>query len=225
MKRLLTLAIATALLLAILAGSASAGVIFGVRQFSYHNTILPTDQGQGAYFGFAPGEDGRFVITGGIDYWSYKLSVTLPADTAASLPELDGDISMGSFMLRGGAKFYLKPPEQGTVTAVFAAELFKAFGNAKLSAEGASADIEPVKDALAPYGVMLSFGGEYFISDVFSVNGDLGLRYVITKVDADLGVLGDIGELVGLEIGMGEGAEVKFTTITMYTGLGLSFRF
>ena len=196
MKRLLTLAVAAALLLVIFAGSASAEIIFGVRQFSYHNTILPTDQGQGAYFGFVAGE--RIVVTAGLDYWKYKVKLTVPAIEGVTDEDTEADVSLGSFMLRGGAKFYLKPPEEGTVSAVFAAELFKAFGSASVSAEGASADIAPVEDLLAPYGLMLSFGCEYFISDVFSVNGDLGLRYVITKVDGDLGIAGD---LVGIDLG------------------------
>ena len=224
MKRILLLAIAALFCATLFATPASAGLKFGVRQYLFQNMPLPTEQSMGAYFGVPVSP--TFDIIFGLDYWNYKLTTTL--DTAGTESEVSG----GTMLLHAGARFYLNEQIKGNVAPYVQGEFFYGMGSAKVGAAGFSIDIAPIEDMLSPYGFMAAFGAEFFAADNFSVGGEVGIRYVVTKMTGDSGVLdlidlGDIGlnTLPKRTAAMATEPETKFTSMTIYSGITLNFLF
>ncbi|MDH4157778.1 MAG: hypothetical protein OEW00_10935, partial [candidate division Zixibacteria bacterium] len=180
------LLIAPLLVLVVSSDIASAGLLFGVRQCSYYNSIPPEDQGGGAWIGWMSGKG--VAVTFGIDYYRYRLDVDYPAleSDSLSIGAGSGVASSSALILRAGARYYLNKPEPGRVSVLLAAEIFKGFGSTHIGIDDASVDLEPVTDALSPSGCLVAFGAEYPVSEKFSLGGDVGLRYIASKMDVEI---------------------------------------
>ncbi|MFH1893164.1 MAG: hypothetical protein ABIK83_10850 [Candidatus Zixiibacteriota bacterium] len=219
MKRILLLAIAALFCATLFASPASAGLKFGVRQYLFQNMPLPTEQSMGAYFGVPVSP--TFDIIFGLDYWNYKLTMT---DTTGT----DADVSGGTLLLHGGARFYLNEQLKGNVAPYIQGEFFYGMGSASVGLEDVTIDVAPIEDMLSPYGFMAAFGAEFFAADNFAVGGEVGVRYVVTKMTGDTGVL-DLIDLEGIvpkrTAAMSDDTETKFTSMTIYSGITVNFIF
>ncbi len=219
------LVIAPLLLLVMSTDSASAGLLFGVRQCSYYNTIPPEDQGGGAWFGWMAGK--HLALTLGIDYYKYTLDLDYPALESDSISIGAGhcEASTSTLILRIGARYYLSKPEAGGVCALLAAEIFKGFGSTRVCLDDASVDLEPIADALSPSGCLAGFGAEYLISESFALAGDVGLRYIASKMDVNIAPGSPFNSLPLPISNISGPAEYMQTRLVVYTALGVTFRF
>jgi hypothetical protein len=219
-------AIVVVLVVIMLAGPAFGGLKLGLRQYSFHNMPLPNEQTMGAFFGLSSG--GSVDIVFGLDYWKYKLTLTPPSEDENSS---EVEVSGGTTQLHGGVKFYLNPPEEKEVVPYILGEIFYGIGSASISAGDYEVDsgelVDPIKDLLSPYGFVGAFGGEYFISETFAVGGEVGVRYSITKIEGDASVLDniDLGSLMKTTAATASDSEAKFTSMSIYTGICLTFMF
>lgn len=213
MKRLVTIVATAAVLTACTAGGASAEFLFGVHQYSFHNNPLPSEQALGAYFGAFASE--RFAFTFSVDYYRLGVEIKPQDDTIYD----EEDISLGSLTLRGGMKLYFNTPEERNVAPYFTAELFKGFGSASYGIGSVTVDLDPIKDLLSPFGAMLAFGSEYFVSDNFSIGGLVGIRHVMTSADED----SEFSQIDPVGLGLGED-EVSLRSTTIYSGIGVNFQ-
>jgi opacity protein-like surface antigen len=225
MRKVTLLALVMMFAVVVFASPATAGVKFGVRQQSFHNSILPSDQSLGAYFGVAGGE--RFEIIFGLDYWNYKFTNDVSLDGESTS---ETEIKLGTTQLHGGVKMYLREQFKNEVTPYVMAEFVYGIGSASVGETNVSINLDPIKDALSPYGFMAGFGAEFFAADNFSVGGEVGLRYMITKSEGNTGVL-DMLDLGNIQLKPSAFAqedelyEAKFTSMTIYTGISVNFAF
>jgi len=227
MKRFLLLAIAVLFCATLFATPASAGLKFGVRQYLFQNIPLPTEQTMGAYFGVPVSP--TFDVIFGLDYWNYKVTTDISLDGETNS---EAEVSGGTLTLHAGARFYLNDQVKGNVAPYVQGEFFYGMGSAEVGAEGVSLDIAPIEDLLSPYGFMAAFGAEFFAADNFSVGGEVGVRYAVTKMSGDTGILdlidlGDIGlnSLPKRTAAMADDPETKFTSMTIYSGITVNFIF
>lgn len=225
MRKVTLMALVAVFAMVMFVSPATAGVKFGVRQQSFHNSLLPSDQSLGAYFGLAGG--GQFEIIFGLDYWNYKLSTDLSLDGTSSDK---AEVKFGTMQLHGGVKMFLNEQAKGEVTPYVLGEIVYGIGSASVSAADVSLDLDPVKDFLSPYGFVAGFGAEFFAADNFSVGGEVGLRYMITKSNGDVGLLDmiDLGNISLSQSGAQQSSddpETKFTSMTIYTGISVNFAF
>ncbi|MBU1319087.1 MAG: hypothetical protein KKG33_06070 [candidate division Zixibacteria bacterium] len=220
MKRLLLLAIAVLFCATLFATPASAGLKFGVRQYLFQNMPLPTEQTMGAYFGVPVSP--TFDIIFGLDYWNYKVSTEVTYESVTTEAEVSG----GTLTLHGGARFYLNDQVKGNVAPYIQGEFFYGMGSASMDPEVEGFSLDPVEDLLSPYGFLAAFGAEFFAADNFSVGGEVGVRYVVTKMTGDTGIndLIDLG-LAKRTAAMSDDTETKFTSMTIYSGITLNFVF
>lgn len=222
MKRILLLAIAALFCMTLFAAPASAGLKFGVRQYLFQNMPLPSEQTIGSYFGVPVSP--TFDIIFGLDYWNYKVTTDMSLDGTTST---EAEISGGTLLIHAGARFYLDQQIKGNVAPYIQGEFFYGMGSASIGAAGASIDIAPVEDLLSPYGFMAAFGAEFFAADNFSVGGEVGVRYAITKMTGDTGILDliDLGDinLPKRTAAMDDGPETKLTSMTIYSGITVNF--
>lgn len=204
--------------------TADAQVKFGVRQYNYHNSFLPSEQTLGAYFGFGVGEQADVIF--GADYYSYKISTEIDLSDVGGAGTAETSVTASSIWLHGGLKFFFAEPNDGDVCPYVIGEFFKGFGSISTEPEIEGTDLSPAEDLLSPLGFMAGFGAEFFAADNFSVGGETGFRYVITKSEGggDLLDLIDLGNL-GLPkpVDVQQDEETKLTTITIYTGITVNF--
>lgn len=204
------------------AGPAFGGMKFGVRQYSFHNSMLPSEQSLGGYFGLSSG--GSLDLIFGLDYWNYKLSTDISLGEESSKSEVSG----GTTQLHGGVKFYLREQMKSEVSPYIIGEIFYGLGSAKVEAGDFTADVDPIKDLLSPYGIIAGFGAEFFAADNFSVGGEIGVRYAITKINGDAGVTDLLGDIQLSKVAASQASdepETKFTSMTIYTGITVNFAF
>ena len=68
----------------------------------------------------------------------------------------------------------------------FMVDLFKAFTSVDLGDDESLDDAkEFAQDLLSPFGLNLAFGAEYHFSDHFSLGGEYGFRYLMSKAEMD----------------------------------------
>lgn len=215
-------AIVVVLAVLMLAGPAFGGLKLGLRQYSFHNMPLPNEQTMGAFFGLSSG--GSVDIVFGLDYWKYKVTTDISLDDENSS---ESEVSGGTTQFHGGVKFYLNPPEEKEVIPYILGEIFYGMGSASVSAGDYEVDVDPIKDLLSPYGFVGAFGGEYMITETFAVGGEVGLRYAITKIEGDAGItdLVDLGGLAKTSATTTSDSETKFTSMSIYTGICVTFMF
>jgi hypothetical protein len=227
MKKLAIATTTLALVSILLAGPAFGGMKFGVRQYSFHNAPLPSEQTMGAYFGLSGG--GQVDVIFGLDYWKYSISSDMSLETE-DLEVDEAKLSAGTTQLHGGIKLYLRPQAPQQVSPYLIGELFYGMGSVEVEAGEVSVSVDPLEDALSPFGFVGGFGAEYFVSDFFAVGGEVGLRYAVTKSEGDVGLLDQLDlDLEGLTKPVattnGSDPETKLTTMTIYTGISVTFAF
>lgn len=220
MKRILLLAIAALFCMTLFAAPASAELKFGVRQYLFQNMPLPTEQTMGAYFGVPASP--QFDVIFGLDYWHYKLSTDVWVDRAAGV-SANAEVGGGTLLLHGGARFYLQPQVTGTVSPYVQGEVFYGFGSASTQPNLPDSLLDPVKDLLSPYGFTAAFGAEYFASDNFGIGGEVGIRYAVTKASSNDPVV-DVSGFLPKTASSGP-LDTKFTSMTIYSGLSINFKF
>lgn len=167
-----------------LASSAQAQVFFGVK---------PSAVVQSSYFGFGAGTS--MVIEFGLDY--ARIDVKVEGDVE-DYTEIDQEGGASMMMPHGGIKLYLKPRTAGMTSPYFLVDVFKAFTSVDLGDDEESTEDaeEFAQDLLSPFGLNLAFGAEYHFSDHFSLGGEYGFRYLMSKAEmdeADLEVSASLG--------------------------------
>jgi hypothetical protein len=190
--------IVTALSLAIVVCSAvpalSGGWIFGVR---------PGTTVESACFGADMGAVTPIV---GLDFLTVSVGVE------------DEDVSASMYVPHFGARVYLNSNmSSGSVVPYLQGTFMKSFASVDMG--DVDADLEDsIGDLLSFYGISLAFGAEYFFSDIFSVGGEYGLRYM--KTSSDLEVDLDIGdEPIELD------SELEVSYKASYAVVSLNFHF
>jgi len=165
---------ATLLIVAFLAGTSQAEMIFGVK---------PAAVVQSSYFGFIAGAS--MVIVFGLDYARVGVEVKggIDEDLGVDLSDIEAQGSGSMMMPHGGAKLYLKPRAAGATSPYFLVDIFKAFTTVDLGQDDDTIqDAEEfAADLLSPFGVNLGFGAEYNFSDRFSLGGEYGFRYMMSS--------------------------------------------
>jgi len=204
---------------------ANAQLKFGVRQHNFHNSFLPSEQTLGAYFGFGVGRKADVIF--GADYYSYKFSTQVDLSQFGGVGSEESSLTASSAWLHGGLKFYFAEQDKGSVCPYVIGEFFKAFGSISTEPDlGDNVDLSPAEDLLSPYGFIAGFGAEFFAAENFSVGGETGVRYVITKSSGASDLLSLI-DLSGLGLAKSSAAqaddETKLTTMTIYTGITINF--
>ncbi len=225
MRKVTLMALVAVFALVMFVSPATAGVKFGVRQMSFHNTPLPSEQSLGAYFGLAG--NGRLEIIFGLDYWSYKVSTDL---SLSSTVTDKAELKLGTTQLHGGVKMFLNDQAKGEVSPYVMGEIVYGFGSVDVKPTTEGLNLDPLKDFLSPYGFVAGFGAEFFAAENFSVGGEVGLRYMITKSKGDAGILDmiDLGNISLSQSGAQQSSdetETKFTSMTIYTGISVNFAF
>jgi len=159
-----------------LASSAQAQVFFGVK---------PSAVVQSSYFGFGAGTS--MVIEFGLDYARINVKVEGDLDDFQGITEVDLEGGASMMMPHGGVKLYLKPRTAGMTAPYFLVDFFKAFTSVDLGSDDESVeDVEEfANDLLSPFGLNLAFGAEYHFSDYFSLGGEYGSRYLMSKAEMD----------------------------------------
>lgn len=111
----------------------------------------------------------------GIDFIGIKGNMETPATTATTASETD--ISASLFIPHAGLKFFLG---SGDAKPYLFGNFFKSFASIKAEVDGTSMlgeeTEELAKDLLSFWGIKVGFGGEYTISDHFSVGGEWGFH-------------------------------------------------
>ena len=156
-----------------LASSVQAQVFFGVKP----STIV-----QSSYFGFGAGTS--MVIEFGLDY--ARIDVKVEGDVE-DYTEIDQEGGASMIMPHGGIKLYLKPRTAGMTSPYFLVDVFKAFTSVDLGDDEESTEDaeEFAEELLSPFGLNLAFGAEYHFSDHFSLGGEYGFRYLMSKAEMD----------------------------------------
>lgn len=187
-----------------------AGLNFGVKSLTTHNSIIPLDHSMGSYFGADVGQN--LVILVGLDYGRLGVKPEI------SMGEVSVSQSMSVSYLQphAGAKLYFKPREQGKVSPYVLGEVFKSLASVDLGSLD-SADVlgiggkdikKAIKDILSPFGVVGGFGSEYYFSDNFGIGGEVGIQ------------------LAFMSTSIGEGdSKVKISIDRYFIYSGFSFNF
>jgi hypothetical protein len=96
------------------------------------------------------------------------------------------------YMPHGGVKIYFRPTGTGQVSPYGLVDVFKAFTSVTLEDNAAwvdqaalDAQEEITKEILSPFGFNLAFGAEYYFSEAFSMGGEYGLRYMMSKGESE----------------------------------------
>ena len=111
----------------------------------------------------------------------------------------------------------------GTVSPYVQGEVFYGFGSASTQPNLPDSLLDPVKDLLSPYGFTAAFGAEYFASDNFGIGGEVGIRYAVTKASSNDPVV-DVSGFLPKTASSGP-LDTKFTSMTIYSGLSINFKF
>jgi opacity protein-like surface antigen len=180
------------------AGTAYAGFNFGVKTLSLTNTdyysnspMVHSNQILGCYFGVDVGTS--VVILAGLDFSHSRVK---SQDTPGGYRITDVDeISYTSFTPRAGVRFYLSSRTSGKITPYLEGGIFKTFTS--MNYEDAyyteyypgynSFYEELYKELLSPFGFYPAFGVEYYLSDNFSVGGEMGVRFSFGSGEATYG--------------------------------------
>lgn len=162
------LAIVLIFVLLTTAAGAQAKTLFGVK---------PATMVQSSYIGFLAGSN--MVLQFGLDYARVKVKEEMAGD--------DYEDSINMFMPHGGVRLYLKPRATEQTSPYFMVDLFKAFSSYNTSDEfvGVSDYEDMIGDVLSPWGWNLAFGAEYHFSESFSMGGEYGWRYMMSKGKID----------------------------------------
>lgn len=186
---------------------AQAGLNFGVKSLTFHNSLIPMDQALGSYFGFDLSPN--IVLLGGLDYGRMGVKV----ESKVEGYEADAEVSISYMIAHAGIKFYLKPRQQGKVSPYILGELEKTFTSVDaggLLEEFGYGDEEdvvgPIEDILSPVGIMVAFGSEYYFSDNFGIGGEVGVRILTSK--------GEMSEII----------DVTLSRYFIYSGFSFNFR-
>lgn len=166
----------------------SAGMNFGVKSSTLHNSLIPMDHSMGSYFGSNVGQN--VVLLGGVDYGRLGVSLEL----SGGLLSYKEDISVSYLQPHAGVKLYLRPRGEGDVSPYLLGEVFKSFGSVDLGDLGdidlldtLGVDLgnieDRIKDLLSPYGIVGGFGSEYYFSDGFGIGGEVGLQLTFTSTE------------------------------------------
>ncbi|MGB8656243.1 MAG: hypothetical protein WCE90_00470 [Candidatus Zixiibacteriota bacterium] len=185
MKKLLLTILVGCCLVCFATTQPQAGLNFGVKSLTLHNSIIPLDQSMGSYFGVDVGQN--LVILGGLDYG--RLGVK--PEVSIGNVTINENMSVSYLQPHVGAKLYLKPRQQGKVSPYVLGEVLKSFGSVSVADTVlgvVTKDIKKaVKDLLSPFGVVGAFGSEYYFSDGFGIGGEVGLQliFISTKLDTE----------------------------------------
>jgi hypothetical protein len=189
MKKVCLAIIIGSLLLFFANVEAKAGVNFGVKSLTFHNSIIPLDHSFGSYFGANIGRNA--VILGGLDYGRLSLGLKLSQESLSEKL----DMSLSYIMPHAGLKLYLRPREEGKVSPYLLGEVIKSFGSADLGELGESLDAlgisgnkleDAIGDLLSPFGIVCAFGSEYYFSDSFGIGGEVGLRVLFSSTELSI---------------------------------------
>ena len=186
-KALLIMAVCSLVVLGVNSQS-SAGMNFGVKSSTLHNSLIPMDHSMGSYFGSNVGQN--VVLLGGVDYGRLGVSLEL----SGGLLSYKEDISVSYLQPHAGVKLYLRPRGEGDVSPYLLGEVFKSFGSVDLGDLGdidlldtLGVDLgnieDRIKDLLSPYGIVGGFGSEYYFSDGFGIGGEVGLQLTFTSTE------------------------------------------
>jgi hypothetical protein len=167
-----------------------AGMDFGVKSSTLHNSLIPMDHSMGSYFGSDLGQN--LVLLGGLDYGRLGVSVEL---SGGMVNLHKSEVSVSYLQPHAGLKMYFKPRAEGAVSPYLLGEVFKSFASVDLSGLGniglldtESVDMgyveDRVKDLLSPYGIVGGFGSEYYFSDAFGIGGEVGLQLAFTSTSS-----------------------------------------
>jgi hypothetical protein len=188
MKKTLLIIVVSSLVLLGLNSPSQAGMNFGVKSSTLHNSLIPMDHSMGSYFGTNLGQN--LVLLGGVDYGRLGVSLEL----SGGLLSYKEDISVSYLQPHAGVKLYLRPRGEGDVSPYLLGEVFKSFGSADLGNLGdiglldtLGVDLgnieDRIKDLLSPYGIVGGFGSEYYFSDGFGIGGEVGLQLTFTSTE------------------------------------------
>lgn len=150
----------------------------------------------------------------GVDF----LGVSLNTETSAlgSIPGTETEISGSLLIPHIGLKFFMGT---GDAKPYFFGNFFKSFASVKAETDGTSMLGEEtedlIKDFLGFWGVKLGFGGEYAISDAFSVGGEWGFHLLKAGATQET----DVGMEQALE------TDIKAALKNSYVAFVLNFYF
>jgi hypothetical protein len=214
-KHILTALVGLSLLLFAGAG-AQAGMNFGVKSVTFHNSLIPMDQALGSYFGFDVSPS--VVVLGGLDYGRLGVKTEIGVEGF----DTDTEVSASYMLFHAGVKFYLKPRQQGNVCPYILGGFEKTMtsldagglGETVAGLIGIDVDEEdiigPIEDVLSPFGIMAAFGSEYYFSDNFGIGGEVGVRILSSSGEIELPELADI--------------KVTLSRYFIYSGFSFNFR-
>jgi hypothetical protein len=188
MKKTLLIMVVCSLVLLGLNSPSQAGMNFGVKSSTLHNSLIPMDHSMGSYFGSNIGQN--LVLLGGLDYGRLGVSLEL----SGGLATFKEDLSVSYLQPHAGVKLYLRPMGEGDVSPYLLGEIFKSFGSVDLGDLGdinlldtLGVDLgnieDRIKDLLSPYGIVGGFGSEYYFSDGFGIGGEVGLQLTFTSTE------------------------------------------
>jgi opacity protein-like surface antigen len=175
-KALFSVAVLTLVFVVITTG-AQADMLMGVK---------PATQVQSSYFGFLVGSN--MVLEFGLDLARLKVETTNTGPGFSRTEETSANL----YMPHGGVKIFFRPRATGQVSPYGLVDVFKAFSSVTLEDNAAwidqaalDAQEELTKEVLSPFGFNLAFGAEYYFSESFSMGGEYGLRYLMSKGEAE----------------------------------------
>ena len=177
MKKVLFSAVVFALIFVVMNVGAQADMVMGVK---------PSTMVQSSYFGFLVGTN--MVLEFGLDLARVKVENTNTGPGFSRTEETSTNI----YMPHGGIKVFFRPRGAGQVTPYGLVDVFKSFASVDMQDNAAwidqaalDAQEELTKEFLSAFGFNLAFGAEYYFSDSFSMGGEYGLRYVMSKGEAE----------------------------------------
>ena len=188
MKKVLLILVVCSLVFLGVNSQSHAGMNFGVKSSTLHNSLIPMDHSMGSYFGTNLGQN--LVLLGGVDYGRLGVSLEL----SGGLASFEQDLSVSYLQPHAGMKLYLRPRGEGDVSPYLLGEVFKSFGSVDLGNLGdldlldtLGVDLgnieDRIKDILSPYGIVGGFGSEYYFSDGFGIGGEVGLQLAFTSTE------------------------------------------
>jgi hypothetical protein len=210
MRKIFLVILAGSLLLLFVNAESQAGLNFGVKSLTTHNSIIPLDHSMGSYFGADAGQN--LVILAGLDYGRLGIKPEISLGEAS----VSENMSVSYLQPHAGAKLYFKPRQQGKVSPYVLGEVFKSLASVDLGSLDSSSilglsggDIKKaIKDILSPFGIVAGFGSEYYLSENFGIGGEVGLQ------------------LAFMSTSIGEGAsKVKVSIDRYFIYSGFSFNF
>jgi len=177
MKKVLFSAVVFTVVVVVMTAGAQADMFMGVK---------PSTMVQSSYFGFLVGTN--MVLEFGLDVARIKVE---NVNTGPGVSRTE-ETSTNMYMPHGGIKIFFRPRGTGQVTPYGLVDIFKSFASVDLQDNAAwidqgalDAEEELTKEFLSPFGFNLAFGAEYYFSNSFSMGGEYGLRYMMSKGEAE----------------------------------------